>query len=111
MKRQGNTLYFRPKEREKFFRATRLYIRHKFGEEKAKIVIEHERAHLDKLIELGYEKNIIDYRITDRNGEYDISIYFTNEGMPERDFYLICLAPEVPSRADFLEVSNENLKK
>lgn len=64
MKRTKNKLYFEPHERGKFFRAIRLYEKLKGQDEQDTYEgIQHEKDHINKLIELGHEDKISGYEI------------------------------------------------
>jgi hypothetical protein len=105
MRRKRNRLYFDRGEEEKFLRAIRLFGRvRKFEGDMIERSVEHEKAHINKMKELGCdtEEKLRGYWIKgDRFGKgfmACIDLRFRN--LSKKEIAEIALAPEYPSVGD-----------
>jgi hypothetical protein len=81
------------------------YVRERCGADKAEEIIEHERAHLDKARELGYQaKYGVEVSRLNPNKVYNFFVYgafvYNKKHLKE-----VCLAPKKPSIGDLLIVT------
>ncbi|MCH7568579.1 MAG: hypothetical protein IIA87_04115 [Nanoarchaeota archaeon] len=117
MERKGNTLYFKPDEKDKFLRAIPLVGRIVgCSPEEGADIAEHEKEHINEAKRLGHENSIKGYNIVvgKRLGVSieGLSLLFgirpymkarvtlDDSLIPGSDITSICMAPGDPSKAD-----------
>jgi hypothetical protein len=105
MERKKNALYFGPGEEDKFFRAISLVGRLRgVPREENDDTIEHEKAHIGAIRDLGHADSIRGYsiKIGEKLRRYmKVAVTFDETGIPKEDVIQICMAPRNPSKTDY----------